>query len=71
LNNICTYPYALGARGRTRSTERPSRLEPLEDDFENVLNTSKSINGIAYNVRVLSNRQKLKIDVREQESEDY
>ena len=51
IRNICAYPYRLGTSSRrTRSTERPSRLDPLltPSDLPNVLEIEKEIAGETY-----------------------
>jgi hypothetical protein len=66
------FPYRLGTRARTRSTDRSIRLEPIDSDhLETVLTTSKDIAGTSYRVQITTNHKHLKIDVRESDSSTF
>ena len=74
IRNICAYPYRLGTSSRrTRSTERPSRLDPLltPSDLPTVLEIEKEIAGETYQVQVKTDERRLAINVKQEGAQEY
>ena len=75
IRNICQHPYRLGTASnrRTRSTERPSRVDPLltPSDLPTVFDVVREIAGNTYKVEIKTDERRLAINVKQEGAFEY